>query len=281
MLDFSVWERNPGSGHALWPGLAWRTCLREITFAGPHDSAPAGARVFEGQAAYAHLLEVICGLDSPIVGETEVMHQFRTFTESLSDDQHQLRELGRRLLADARGIRSHHLIGLGSRSYGSAVRRYVRGCDRVGLIGTGLLAREILPFLTGDERTVDVFGRRDGFDLAHDLVVYRKLDEPIEPLPGSAALVVAAPVPSTIIARVAAAYAALARLIDLRAEAHADPPPPLAPVIALDRVFADLQSATELSVDRVAKARAEIARCARAFGTRATLHPSGWHDLCA
>ena len=50
------------------------------------------------------------------------------------------------LLADARTVRARLLMGLGSRSYGSAVRRHIRVAP-VALVGTGMLAQEILPFL--------------------------------------------------------------------------------------------------------------------------------------
>ncbi len=65
-------------------------------------------------------------------------------------------KIGHQLLADARVVRARHLIGLGSRSYGSAVRRYVRIASRVALAGTGMLAREIVPFVrsSGSRRSI-------------------------------------------------------------------------------------------------------------------------------
>jgi hypothetical protein len=96
---------------------------------------PSSATVLHGEAAYSHLLEVICGLDSPMVGETEVLHQFKVFAADLPGDHNGLREIGNHLLADARAIRARHLIGLGSRSYGSAVRRYVADASCVAVGG--------------------------------------------------------------------------------------------------------------------------------------------------
>lgn len=283
MVDFCVWQRGPQALSASWIGPVFRTCRREIAFVDGAAAPPQGVERFAGEHAYTHLLQVICGLDSPIAGETEVMHQFRVFIDALPEDQRGLQALGRRLLADARVVRGQHLSGLGSRSYGSAVRRHVRGCDRVAMIGTGMLAREVLPFVIADHRIVDVYGRRHGFDCPHASVCYRKLDHigAGERLSGESALVVAAPVASAVIARVAAAYASLVCVIDLRGEASGDSAPSIAPIVSLDDVCNEIQRAARVADRQIAAARVEIARCARAFATRAILNPSGWHDLCA
>ncbi len=283
MLDFCVWQRTPQAAQTApnWP--VFRTCRREIAFADPSAAPPPDTERFAGEAAYAHLLQVICGLDSPMVGETEVMHQFRSFIDQLAPEHRAVQTLGRRLLADARAVRAQHLGGLGSRSYGSAVRRHVRECDRVAVIGTGMLCREILPFVADGRRMVDVFGRQPAFDSTHASVWYRQLGQPVadRSLEGQAALVVAAPVEASVIARVARCYQSLACVIDLRGEVDAEPVPPVAPIVSLADVFNEMQRAAQAADRRVAAARLEIARCARAWSTRAVLNPSGWHDLCA
>lgn len=218
-----------------------------------------------------------------MVGETEVMHQFRTFVDTLPAEHRALQSLGRRLLADARSVRAQHLGGLGSRSYGSAVRRHVRGSDRVAVIGTGMLCREILPFIADDRRLVDVYGRRPGFDSTLASVCYRQIDHPTSEtaLEGQTALVIAAPVDAAVIARVMRRYTSLTCVIDLRGEGDAEPVPPVAPIVSLADIFNEMQRAAQATDRRVAAAKADIARCARAFATRAVLNPSGWHDLCA
>lgn len=278
-----MWQRVPQAAEAAYSWPVFRTCRREIAFVDRAAVPPADAHRLTGEAAYAHLLHVICGLESPIVGETEVMHQFRVFVDGLAAEHHSLQSLGRRLLADARTVRAQHLGSLGSRSYGSAVRRHVRGCDRVAVIGTGMLCREILPFVVDDRRLVDVFGRRAEFDSASASVCYRQFDRSVseELLQGDTALVIAAPVDAKVIGRIGRLYASLACVIDLRGEPDAEPAPPIAPLISLADVFAEMQRAAQAADRRVAAARLAIERCARAFSTRAVLNPSGWHDLCA
>ena len=280
MVDFSVAQQPAGSG--TWPDSAvvWRTCVREIALVDPRSPIPAAARVWHDEAAYAHLLEVICGLDSPMVGETEVLHQFKVFTAGLPSENAAWREIAQSLLLDARAIRSQHLIGLGSRSYGSAVRRLVADTPRVALAGTGMLAKEIAPFLASSDRIVDLWGRRphvDGFEN----VTYRALSASLPVIEGPVAMVIAAPLPSTEIGRFAGRYRNPIVLIDLRAEGAQDPPPAVAPIVTLADVFAGVADAARITEERVRAAKDDIRHCARAFATRAKLNPSGWHDLCA
>lgn len=283
MHELCVWQRAPQAANAAssWP--IFRTCRREIAFVDRNGAAPADAELLIGEAAYVHLLQVICGLDSPMVGETEVMHQFRVFVDGLAPEHQALQVLGRRLLADARTVRAQHLSGLGSRSYGSAVRRHVRGCDRVAIIGTGMLCQEVLPFVADDRRLVDVYGRKETFASTLASVCYHRLDQAAahDSIEGHTALVIAAPIGAALIARVARRYPGLACVIDLRGETDAEAVPPVAPIVSLADVFSEMQRAAQAADRRVAAAKVEIARCARAFATRAVLNPSGWHDLCA
>ncbi len=281
-MEFFVVQSAPGQSGTVAGSVVWRTCLREIAFVENGATVPDALTTFRDDAAYAHLLEVICGLGSPIIGETEVMHQFKAFVAGLPTEHAALRDISERLLVDARMVRSRHLVGLGSRSYGSAVRRHVRDCPRVALIGTGMLAREILPFLQDGGRTLDLWGRRESLDWEAPGVSYRRIDASDGPaLAGRSAMVVAAPIGSTDIARLQQRYSDVVRLVDLRREARNDPPPAIVSLVTLDDVYTELKAAGESTARQAAAAGAEIRRCAQAFVTRAKLNPSGWHDLCA
>jgi len=280
-MDFSVVQSAPGQGGAVAGAVVWRTCLREIAFVANGAAVPDAAAAFHDEAAYTHLLEVICGLASPIVGETEVMAQFKAFAATLPPEFADLRQTSGRLLLDARTVRTRYLTGLGSRSYGSAVRRHVRDCTRVSLVGTGLLAQEILPFLTEAGRVVDVWGRRESVDWNLANATYRTLDSAVGPaLEGRCAIVIAAPLPTADVARLQQRYAEVVKAVDLRGESHLAPPTGM-PVVTLADVFSEIEAAAETSARQAAAARAAIRDCARAFTTRAKLNPSGWHDLCA
>src|SRR5438067_8464678 len=159
---------------AVLNSLEWQTCLRRILFLNSNDNravieaaeggkaVPPTVEVFRGQEAYRFLLEVICGLNSPIVGETAVMGQFKEFSLQARFPKTPwgafLHRLMSNLLIDARRVRHDHLQGIGSQSYGSLVRQQVKGMPTVAVLGAGKLAREILPWLIGKTK-VRVFYR--------------------------------------------------------------------------------------------------------------------------
>lgn len=281
MVEFSVIQQSPNAPAFATGAPVWRTCIRQVALVDDLRAIPPDVPAWHNEAAYAHLLEVVCGLHSPIVGETEVLHQFKVFAEGLSTNQPHWRELCARLLADAKTIRSTHLIGLGSRSYGSAVRRRVRDCSRVALIGCGVLAQEIVPFLVRRDRILDLWGRRPDSTLTAAGLTYRPLTSPPLVIEDPAAIIVAAPVTAAAIGELASRYTTPRLLIDLRAEGVQDPPPPIAPTVTLADLFAEFDAVSRETASRVAAAKAAIADCASAFAGRARLNPSGWHDLCA
>src|SRR5229473_1070970 len=165
-------------------GLDWRTCLRRVLFlnktenaalitAAESDEALASAvEIYRGEESYSFLLEVICGLSSPLVGETAVLGQFREFVAQAKLPSTLwgafLRQLISNLLVDAKRVRHEHLQGLGSQSYGSLVRQHLKGLPSVALLGGGQLAREILPWLIGKTH-VRLFYR--GYSHAQELLV--------------------------------------------------------------------------------------------------------------
>ena len=282
MIRLSVVQQPPNAPTFGPDAVVWRTCLRQVAFVDDRDAIPQGLPAWHDEAAFAHLLEVVCGLHSPIVGETEVLHQFKVFADSLPTKLSPLRDVCTRLLADARTVRARHLIGLGSRSYGSAVRRYLRNSGRVAMIGTGVLAQEIVPFLVRTGRVIDVWGRRAECSIAAPGLTYRLIESAhAAVIAEPSAIVVAAPMSAADIARFAARYANLEVVIDLRAEGEQDPVPPIAPLISLADVFSDLQQAAQAIDTRVVAAKEEIRQCARVYTSRVKLNPSGWHDLCA
>ncbi|HUL73407.1 MAG TPA: hypothetical protein VLT86_09920 [Vicinamibacterales bacterium] len=292
-MALGIVHREPGTDLIPSGEPTWRTCLREVVFsddavgsdwgqAGVRARDAEGRRLAEGEA-YRLILEILCGLQSPMLGETQVMGQFKAFLASLHRDHAWLGKLGQRLLTDAREVRTQYLQGLGSRSYGSAVRRHLAGCSRAVLIGTGKLAQEVLPFLADEGRSVDHWGRREEAAASTAAVTYRTLDQ-IEDVPvvsEPAVLVIAAPVPSDVVRQVARRYAALQCVIDLRAELGDGPLDLAAPVVTLQNLFAQMNSANVFASRHVEAARADIARRSRLYEFRDELRPFGWDDLCA
>lgn len=270
-------DAAPAAENARVSALTWRTCLREVAFV--HDDpamAAADAEIVRGGDAYALLLEILCGLDSPMLGETQVLGQFRAFLSDVPSHaagSDWLRRFGQTLIADARDVRELHLRHLGSRSYGSAVRKRVdaSNCRRTAMIGAGLLASEIMPFLQGGDRMLDEWTRRGRLAAINKVAVCSE----------RAALIVAAPVSAPVIAAVAARYSSLALVLDLRGDADTDIAKVSAPVVTLGGLFADVASARQRTDTQTSAARSAIATKSRSFHVRADVRPFGWDDLCA
>ena len=289
-MPLAIINREPHGG-SIPPGVpVWRTCLREVLFtqsADPlQDAGGSTPGILVEGRAYKLLLEILCGLQSPMIGETQVVAQFKGFLAGLPHEHAWIRRTGQRLLADARQVRTAHLQGLGSRSYGSAVRRCIGPSERPVLIGTGKLASDILPYLAETGQTVDQWGRNPASANASASVCYRTL-ESLDAFQGTdapAVVVVAAPAPAPTIARVAAAYRGLTRIVDLRAEAEADPLGPLvrhSEPITLRDLFALMDDANRFVLTQIEAARAEIADRSRRYEQRDEVRPFGWDDLCA
>ena len=286
---------------AVLNGIEWQTCLRRILFLNARDSPgiletietegllPPIVEVFRGQQAYQFLLEVICGLNSPIVGETAVMGQFKEFLQNAKFSNTSwgnfLRQLATNLMIDAKRVRHEHLQGLGSQSYGSLVRHHVKGMPAVAVLGSGKLAREILPWLIGKTK-VRVFCRN--FDRAKSLC--EEFPE-IELIPyseaahwneGEAGLVIAAPLKADEVARWSESQAvSFTKCLDLRGEAATNPIENPTIVIALHELFAALRAERERLAGHVEAARAEINRSVARQTQQAQFRPFGWEDLCA
>lgn len=142
----------------------WKTCLRTVYFMhiNEFETFPVSKRdaVYVGEQAYRFLLEVLCGLQSPMVGETEVLGQFKEFLKAASSHELVKREktFFNHLLKDCKTIRERHLQQLGCHSYGSLTRRLLKNIDSVSFVGAGQLVREILPWLK-EKKSISIFSR--------------------------------------------------------------------------------------------------------------------------
>ena len=276
--------------------LEWQTCLRRIVLLHKAESTPLisslpqGAEIYEGQGAYNFLLEVICGLRSPLVAETAVMGQFKEFCATARFPMNEwgafLRRLTSDLLVDAKRVRSRHLEGLGSQSYGGLVRQHLKGVPSVVVLGAGQLAGEILPWIVG-KTDVSVCARN--IERAKALteefeeigVMQFTAGEAIEET-RETALVIAAPIKAIDVEIWMKTQATpFVKVIDLRGEAESDPIRSSLPVIRLSEMFAALRNERPKLIARVGAARDEITKAAQRLIEQAQFRPFGWEDLCA
>lgn len=134
--------------------LVWKTCLRQIFFLDRNDPVhfefgPTD-EVYVDLEADTFLAEVLCGLKSPLIGETEVLGQFRAWWKALPDHLMWKKKFQGRieaLLSLVKGVREKVLYGQGSQSYGSLLRRHLQEARTVDLIGAGHLVQEMIPWI--------------------------------------------------------------------------------------------------------------------------------------
>ncbi|MEO8316373.1 MAG: hypothetical protein ABI645_16445 [Pseudomonadota bacterium] len=168
LADLTVLNRKSSgqTSTTLLPNAcAISTCLRDVRIGlMPPDDQPvaaeanaAGYELHTGADAYRFLLQLACGLESEIAGETEILGQvkqaWRDCETNGGDGPKLLRPWMQRLLQDTKEIRSEYVVGLGSATYGSLVRRLLGGASPgpTLLLGAGQLAETILPFLDTGE----------------------------------------------------------------------------------------------------------------------------------
>ena len=130
-------------------------------------SAVTGVEVFEGTDAYRFLLRVATGLESQIVGETDIFGQLKEAWRKMDSAAQRVAQAGvqidvetaaemsalmQRLFEDTKDIRSRYLQSLGGASYGSLVRMMLKQSPGPRLIvGAGQLAQSVAPYLLDQE----------------------------------------------------------------------------------------------------------------------------------
>lgn len=282
-------------------GLEWKTCLRRVLFlnrdenraliaAAENEANRLPVETYSGEDAIRFLLEVICGLNSPLVGETAVMGQFREFVARTKLPNtpwgNFLRQSISNLLVDAKRVRHEHLQGLGSQSYGSLVRHHVKGLPMVAVLGAGQLAKEILPWLIGKTRVRLCYRNHARANELLNEYPEIQLDQFSMANAGwenqGAGLVIAAPLKAVEIENwVRQQSAGFSKCLDLRGEAETDPLSLPFPVIKLSELFDALRSDRSKLAGRVEAARSEITQLIQRQAQQAQFRPFGWEDLCA
>lgn len=300
MLDDLLVLHHPAKSGEKWPaavnGLEWQTCLRRIVLLHKSEIAalvptlPEGSETYGAQAAYNFLLEVICGLQSPLVAETAVMGQFKEFCASarfpLNEWGAFLRRMTSDLLVDAKRVRSRHLEGLGSQSYGGMVRQHLKGIPSVIVLGAGQLAEEILPWIVGKtDVTVCARTPERAKSLSEEFPQIRLTQLALSVAQNEmreTAIIIAAPIKASDVEEwMLAQSTPFVKVIDLRGEAETDPLNSSLPVIRLSEMFAALKNERPKLAARVAAARGEIKSAAQRLIEQAQFRPFGWEDLCA
>lgn len=127
----------------------FETCLRGMLISTTNFpiefSSQPPTEVYQDDTAYTWLLEVLAGLHSPLVGETEVLGQFRE--QVIFPLGASVPSFLRGIIEDVKKVRHECLQNLGQKTYGSLARRLMIGDHALYFLGAGQMTREILPFM--------------------------------------------------------------------------------------------------------------------------------------
>lgn len=273
----------------------WTTCLRNILFCREDqwsqysDLAEEGDQVLSGEAALTFLLEVLCGLHSPIIGETEVFGQFKKFVgsrklenDSLFGDQQKWLHF---VLTEVKKSRSELLSHTGSQSYGSLLRRYSKSYSSITFCGSGQLTQEILPWI--QEKSVQVLCRNPLKDQEFFKALPAELLSYDQAYVHGQALVIAAPLSDQkILDLIHRQEINPRKIFDLRGEKnnlksliHAQCPQ--VSLMTLQDFFNEIEGCKKETEIRVQKLKDILSERAQSFIQRTELRPLGWDDLCA
>jgi len=259
--DDDLVDRNVPFNFTGKDWVFWETCLRRLAFGSRSNAVEAlesGDEIYQGEKAYEFLLEVICGLHSPIKGETEVQGQFKAFMEQV--EKGALKDLLLQAYADSKVVRDAHLRGLGSQSYGSITRRKIRECSSADIVGGGHLMREILPWLLKLKIPVRLHVR-DPLKLSelkvrHPEIEIHSLSESPRQLGG---VIIAAPIRGDALKKWAGEALNTAEMVlDFRAESARDPLTVRVPYLHLQIIFAEIEAIKGHVKAQVQKARSHI-----------------------
>ncbi|MDR3605859.1 MAG: hypothetical protein P4M08_00595 [Oligoflexia bacterium] len=122
-----------------------------------NGSSLGNLQIFKGVDAYRFLLRVASGLESQILGETDIFGQMKAAlknTPSLgSVVSFGVQKIFQQIFEDTKEIRSRYLENLGGTSYGSLVRKYFenRSAKVTLLVGAGALGESVAPYLQEGE----------------------------------------------------------------------------------------------------------------------------------
>lgn len=295
--------RDPYQLDPSW--MVWTTCVRQVAF-GHRDLLKIEQekqtildtdQVYAGRDAYQFCLETITGLNSPMLGETEVGGQFRQWALGLNInetyDPMMFQRFFSSMLTDFKEIRQKYLVGIGSHSYGSVIRKYSPKSAHYHILGAGQLVEEVLPWLSKVEGELHVYARRIEQAVgmrkvvsrveAHQYTLETQISGVVPKTNG--VLVVAAPISAKDIETwLRQNELQMDLIIDLRAEASQDVIQNVIPQavkrITLQELFVEVQKNQQVALEKVAAAKKEIHQKSVERMSAAIHRPYGWDDLC-
>ncbi len=275
-------------------GQAWfqlKTCMRNMII-GPKDEMQSwqineSDEIIEGERSYQFLLEVICGLHSSLIGETEILGQFKNVALNFEfPNTHfgmELKKFIHAMLEDVKKVRSQHLSDLGSQSYGSLLRKEIKRLaeTQVHILGAGHLCEEILPWIAKDGTDLHLHVRN--VELAkkkfkNSNIHWHTIGESHSLI---GILVIAAPIETKLLQGLISQSPKLKQVYDLRHNSESEPVTHLCDVKTLPQFMSVLNENVEFIQERKRLALQLIEQITKLRVQTVEHRPFGWEDMTA
>lgn len=273
MNSLAVFHRPKDQDGFLDTGVGpiWATCLREISFSSEEELSQMprldvkGIEVHTGREAFSFLVQILCGLRSPVLGETEVMGQFKAYLTSL-DERHPLKRDPTTipfLFNTVKEARTNFLSATGSLTYGQIVRRWLKEEASVTLWGFGSLGSEIYPWIKEKTSAVVVRTNREATEGVPFVVEFTESTD---------AHVIAAPLEDALVSRLAKD----AVIVDLRDR----PLQGLSGLKNLGDLFREIREIRKEREEILPRCEDFLKKRVDEYMCRSQIRPFGWEDLC-
>ncbi|MBK24903.1 MAG: hypothetical protein CME70_12965 [Halobacteriovorax sp.] len=276
--QLQILHTKPEQTIQLEPGyIEWKTCLRSIFF-GKNLSSPTHS----GVHAYRFLLEIVCGLHSPLIGETEILCQFKNFIKE--NPKTITPKISQKIIKDAKYLRTKYLKNYGSQSYGSYALKKSAPHDRIIIFGAGSLAQEILPIIKSScgEIIIKVRNVAKAIDKFSN---YRNIQ--IESLEKrnqkeNALIIIAAPISSEVLESIIHSNYSSSSILDLRSvrDGRALQIEESYQYKTLKEIFSEIEETQKVLHLTSIKMKEEIKELSNKWNKQAIARPFGWEDLC-
>jgi glutamyl-tRNA reductase len=127
-----------------------KTCQRTLVVSVGTVIDTSSSKAMQGKEAYIFLLEIICGLQSKLVGENEIVGQFKIAYKEYAASKYKCNKvllILEKLFKDSKEIRTNYLLGLSQKTYSSITRKHIvnkKKAESVLILGSGQLAEDLI-----------------------------------------------------------------------------------------------------------------------------------------
>lgn len=274
--QLQIVHSSNGDQKDIPPGFTeWKTCLRSIFFGDENLKT-----THSGVDAYEFILQVICGLHSPMIGETEILAQFKKFLETNPDVI--THKISHKLIQDAKTLRTKYLKSYGSQSYGSYTLKESKGFDSIVLLGAGSLVQEIVPIIKDFSGKIIIRTRSPEKALPIQKKYPQVNIENEKREYSNSLIVIAAPIPSNVLENLIDNQFKDSSVLDMRSIQDG---PALAlkyhpKYKTLTEIFSEIEATQKVLQLTAKKMKDEIKELSHRWHKQAQVRPFGWEDLC-